>query len=439
MRKILLSAIIFFTISFPVYHAEAANLIDFSSTPTIEDQNLFKTITDWRNQKSYLLGLTIELEQAEERVFPEAEEVNRLGEKLKNLNSELAQLEAEKADAVVIEKKKKEIEDTRFKFEEQTRLFHDTLDLHEKHKQKIQAEIDSRTIDIEKLEALAKEQAINLAIRIGLFFGFLLLILFLRFFTEKMIHRLSGHIPIPRERALVRINKVVFNAIIAISLVVAIFSQFVSLIPLLAVLGTAIAFALRDILASFIAWFVIGTEQGYKIGDLIEVTDTVNDKIRGRVVEVHPFLTILRQTGLRGDTGQVISFPNKLIFDHHIRNFSKMYRFTYIMIEFLLERNSDVEIAREALSIAIQEENSKDIEEAKKNLPNLQTRFGITEEQIDPQIFIEPDPKGIMLRGKYFCRLESRHMSRTNITTNFLKRIREHPNDIKLRFVQWGE
>jgi small-conductance mechanosensitive channel len=401
-----------------------------------ENQSLFQTIADIQNQKNLLLGLNIDLRQAQEYQFPESEEVDRLAEQLKNLNSELVQMENTDTPEEVIQQKKEEIDQTRFLLEEKSRIFHDSFELHEQKKAQIEADIQSVQDEIEKLRELSVNQAIDLTSRIGFILGFIVLLYMLRFLSAKMIRRFSRHIPMARERVLFRINTIVFNVLIGISIFVAFFSQFISLIPLLAILGTGIAFALRDILSSFIAWFVIGTEQGYKVGDLIETGGLT--PFRGRVIEVHPLLTVLRQTGMRGDTGQIINFPNRLIFEQHIRNFSKMFRFMFIMVDYMLEKDSDTEIAKNELEEAIKEEMVKDIDEARKNLPNLQAKFGISEDQIMPQVFVEPDPKGLLLRGKYFCRLDSRHMSRTNITMNFLKRIQKYPN-IQLRFVHLGE
>lgn len=401
-----------------------------------EKQFLFGTLADIQNQKNVLLGLNIDLRQSNDRQFPESEEVDRLAEQLKNLNEELIRLEETAISPEEIQEKQEEIDQTRFLLEEKSRIFHDAFELHEQKKTQIQSEIKRVEAEIEKLKELSVNQAVDLATRIGFILGFIVLLYMLRFLSGKMIRRFSKRIPMARERVLFRINAIVFNVLIGISIFVAFFSQFVSLIPLLAILGTGIAFALRDILSSFIAWFVIGTEQGYKVGDLIEAGGLT--PFRGRVIEVHPLLTVLRQTGMRGDTGQVINFPNRLIFEQHIRNFSKMYRFMFIMVDYMLERDSEVEIARNELEEAIKEEVAKDIEEARKNLPNLQAKFGISEDQIMPRIFVEPDPKGLLLRGKYFCRLDSRHMSRTNITMNFLKRIQKYP-EIKLRFVHLGD
>lgn len=421
-------------------HTQAASIlgigIDEEKKET-EESNLFQTLAQYRNTQQVLLGLEIELRQEEERTFPEDEEITSLSQEIKNIDSEIKNL-TEEEQTQELAKKQEERNAKQFLLEQKSQTLNENFELHLQKIEQLKSDIRDTEGEIEKLAEFSKTQAINLLIRIGFFFGFIILLLLLRFISAKMIGRLSGYIPIPRERALFRLNGIIFNLLIIITIIAALFSQALSILPILAILGTALAFALRNVISSFIAWFVIGTEQGYKIGDLIEVRGAIGEPFRGRVLEVHPLTTVLRQTGMRGDTGQILSFPNKVIFEDQIRNFSKMYRFIYIMIEFLVEDGTDVEIARQDLYDSIMEGIGKDIEEARKNLPNLQTKFGITEDQILPQIFIEPDPKGLMLRGKYFCRLDSRHGSRTEITRRFLERIKAHPQ-IKLRFVQFGD
>jgi len=69
-------------------------------------------------------------------------------------------------------------------------------------------------------------------------------------------------------------------------------AEFMSFLPFLAILSTAIGFALRDVVSSFIGWFVIGANSGYQEGDLVEF-----DAIVGRVSSVTPLLTTIEEYG----------------------------------------------------------------------------------------------------------------------------------------------
>ena len=398
------------------------------------DRSLFQTISAIQNARQLLLEKKIELRQEENRVFPESTEIDKLSAKKAALKNELSKLEkTEKPNSKKLAEKKAEFEKVAFQLNEKSKIFHDNFEIHRKKIAEIQKEIADTEAEIAKLTEIAKNQAEDLAVNIGIFLGFIALIFLLRYVSAKMIRRLSGKIPIAREKTLLRINKIIFNILIGISFLIAVFSQFASILPFLAILGTALAFALRDIISSFIAWFVIGTTSGYKIGDLIEIRG-----VRGRVIEIHPLLTVLRQTGMRGDTGRILSIPNKLIFEGAVHNFSKMYRFTFLMIDFFLEPDSDIDLAKRFLREAIFEAASRDLDEAEKNLPNLQSKFGISPDLIEPKIYIEPDPRGVFLRGKFICRLQNRHAMRSGVAEHFYKKVRESGGAVKIRVVEIG-
>ncbi len=70
--------------------------------------------------------------------------------------------------------------------------------------------------------------------------------------------------------------------------------EFISFLPFLAILTTAVGFSLREVISSFIGWFVIEADTGYKAGDLIEL-----DTMTGRVKHITPLLTTIEEYGLQ--------------------------------------------------------------------------------------------------------------------------------------------
>lgn len=425
-KKTLLALALCFTLTFAP-SAKAIGILDLSGG---EDSNqgeswFVPTILEYWNQIKLLNTKEIELKQEQERQFTKEEEA------IQSLSKEKKSLEQSINETTDPEEKanlQEQLSEVTFKIEQTSQTLHEKTDLHFKKLETLNKEIDSINIELERLQELAISQFVDILIVIS----FILLLFLFRYISAKMIQRFSGMMSLQRKSALLRINKIVFNLLISISIIVVLFSQITSILPFLAILGTALAFGLRDIITSFIGWFVIGSSQGYKIGDLIEIGDN-----RGRVLEVHPLLTVLKQTGLRGDSGRVMTIPNKTIFDEKIINFSKMYRFIYIMLDFVLEPHSDITKAKEALQKAIEEENGKDQEEAQKNALSLQTRFGVSNSNLEPKIYIEPDTRGILLRGKFICRLDNRFLARSHITENFYKKLQQIP-EVELRLVNFG-
>ena len=293
---------------------------------------------------------------------------------------------------------------------------------------KKQQEIDEQNSQIEKAKEIARQQFLEMAKKVGFFSAFIFLALALRKIVGRSIKKHGKNLPKKRQDILIKItNKFVFG-IVAVAIGAIMFAQFAVLLPFLALLGTGLAFAVRDVISSFIAWFFIGGRQGFKPGDLVEIGDA-----RGRVIEVNLIHTVLQETGQKGPTGRILQMPNKRIFEQKVLNFSKMYRFSWGILDFFLDKNSNAPKAREILLECVNEACSNTWAEIEKSLPSLSQKFSMSEEFLKPKVFLELTEKGISVKLKFFCKLENRHTLRSEISERFLERIAKE-SDIALHF-----
>lgn len=289
-------------------------------------------------------------------------------------------------------------------------------------------EINTLNANIEKAKQITWDEFVSTMTRMLLYFTVALVVIFGGRFTKRTISRHATTLAPKRKEVLYRIINITTWSIVVLTIVAALFSQFVTMLPFLALLGTGLAFAVRDVISSFLGWFFIGMKHGYKVGDLIEV-----DGDRGRVKDIHLIHTVLRETGQRGPTGRILLIPNNIIFQETLKNFSAMYRYSWVIIDFYLEQGTNVQKMKKIL-LEISEKHVKtDLEDISKNLPALFTKFGLTEKNIQPEVIIELDPMGIKVKLRVFCRLDNRHSARTAISEEFLERIQTE-NDIKLHF-----
>lgn len=289
-------------------------------------------------------------------------------------------------------------------------------------------EIAAIKADIEKAKELAKRDLIETLKRYSVYLGIILFLVLLGNIAKRAIKRQGTTLSAKRLEVFNRTINILVYSLITIIIFAAFFSKFANFLPFLAILGTGLAFAVRDVISSFLAWFFIGTTHGFKIGDLIEIGGA-----RGRVKEVKLIHTILRETGERGPTGKILSIPNKFIFQEKVRNFSAMYRFTWVFMRFLLEEGTNTEKAGRIMMEIILKITADDLDDIRKNLPLLATKFGLSEDRIAPQIFFDLEDRGIRMEAKFICRLEQRHDLHSLITEEFLKAIAKEDN-IKLRF-----
>ncbi len=198
------------------------------------------------------------------------------------------------------------------------------------------------------------------------------------------------------------------------------FSELLNFLPFVAILGTAIGFALRDIISSFIAWFLIGHKDSvYKLWDVIEVEW---DNVFGRVFKISPVVTTIQELWLSGPSGMYKTFPNKAVFEKSIKNISKINGWIYITIDIILDKTSSISLSKKILLESMREVLKND----KYSLPSESRapfkRYGITEDHMHPEIFLDIKPQGIFLRWKVFVYWPERHGIRSDIVELFFER-----------------
>ncbi|MEI6711509.1 MAG: mechanosensitive ion channel domain-containing protein [bacterium] len=209
-----------------------------------------------------------------------------------------------------------------------------------------------------------------------------------------------------------------FRAIFLIAFLLLFSSEFSAFLPFIAIVATAIGFALRDVVYSFIGWFMIGASDGYQEGDIIQVDD-----LQGRVFRITPLLTTLEEHGIQGVTGKMVSFPNKIIFEKTIKNFSRAQGFTFISIDFILTHESNIDRAREILMDIIGQQDLTLYYNSRSILNKLRYTYGYDDADLHPRVDVVIDTKGIILRAKVFVHVENIVDMRSKISEEFCKKI----------------
>jgi small-conductance mechanosensitive channel len=229
-----------------------------------------------------------------------------------------------------------------------------------------------------------------------------------------------------RQEVLLRLNKIVFNILILIVLVGTVSSQLVSLLPFLALLGTGIAFAVRDALSSFLGWFLIGGENGYKAGQIVRLGN-----FYGRVHEVTPFLTLIKEIKGDHETGEIVTFPNKVIFEQPISHFSKYSGFVHKDLDFLMAEETDIDEAKKVLKSCIETHVNKERQSVPDDVQRLVRLYNLSDSDIAPLVWIENNDHGLALRARFLVKLSSAAYLKATIEEAF---IHETQRSKKLNF-----
>ena len=124
----------------------------------------------------------------------------------------------------------------------------------------------------------------------------------------------------------------------------------------------------------------------------------------------------------------MVSFPNKVIFDKTITNFSRAHGFTLISLDFLLTHTSDIDRAREVMMDVIGQDDLTLYYNSRSVINKLRYSYGYSEEDLHPRIDVIIEQKGIILRAKIFTHVENILDIQTKISEDFCKKVQTEKN-----------
>ncbi len=294
--------------------------------------------------------------------------------------------------------------------------------------QALQNDITRLQDELSKSQIRLKSYAASFVKKIVLVVGIWLLSILIKWIVALVFKRLHFYLTPQRNAFILQLIRLVINTITVIAILLVFFSQLIQALPYFAIFATALAFALRDVILSVIAWLIIGTKDGYKVGHYLHI-----GTLWGTVVEINPFNTIVRQGGMSGQTGRLLTFPNKKIFEEFLENWSKLFNYTFLKWDFYLEQGSDIEKAEIILLKILETEQAK----YKNSIVKKRAQFikkGLSDEDLEPRIFWEIQANGILLRGKLLVDFNDFFAIRSAVTRAFIIEVNQEKN-IQLRFV----
>ncbi len=309
--------------------------------------------------------------------------------------------------------------------------------LEETHKLRLDKQEEnlySYTLEIERLkeEVLLQKEIIYTQLRnVGQsLLAFIIIVaalLGLIFGTLKLVARFTPDMTSKRREALLQMVRIIFNVVIGIVILTILFAQFVNLVPFLLLLGTGIAFAVRDSIASFIGWFVIGTDRGFRLNDFVQIGDTL-----GKVREITPITSLLLEYKDNRPTGRTITFPNKFVFEKELINCSRMRKNLMTSLSFHLDKNSDLEKAEKLLGKVIHKFSTKNKGDRDKLIQRLVRQWNLNDNDFESDIWLNADESGPIVQARFFCPIDELANAKNNISREFLHALSKE-KDVSLR------
>lgn len=215
-------------------------------------------------------------------------------------------------------------------------------------------------------------------------------------------------------------------AFVVIVLAIVFFEEIRELGTVLGFLGAGLAIALREYVASFLAWFYLMGQRNVALGSRIEVAG-----VRGDVIDIGVLkLTLIevRGEGLgEQSSGRLVSIPNFKLLTDPVYHFTAGSPYVWDEMEFTVTFESDWERAREIMTEIgreIYEPHAAEIETGFRQLESTYAfRYGIT----TPIVYTSINASGVTLRLRYLTHVRQRRGNRDQISREVLNRFREAP------------
>jgi len=195
------------------------------------------------------------------------------------------------------------------KIQEHINQREEEIDQYEKNKEEfnlqketIEEKMNFILLKIDEENKIKQEATTDILQVLGKAIGFIILIWVLgsvlKFILKFAIHE-------EKRRGIFGMINIIITVLIIFGLFFFLISDNTYSIPIIALLGTAMAFGFRDLIISVFAWFFIVGPKGFKEDDIIKIRDG-----EGVVAYINIFRSSVKEFNDLGFTGNIISFPN---------------------------------------------------------------------------------------------------------------------------------
>lgn len=125
-------------------------------------------------------------------------------------------------------------------------------------------ELAEVTAEIDRLKNIQRDQILQTSRQIGEYILLFLAIYVAKIFSLRLVRKFGNSFSKSHQEAVLLFHRWIFNIVLIGAFFLIFASQFLSFLPFVAILGTAVGLALRDVIYSFIGWFAVGSNSGYQ-------------------------------------------------------------------------------------------------------------------------------------------------------------------------------
>ncbi|MDH3189539.1 MAG: mechanosensitive ion channel family protein [Acidimicrobiia bacterium] len=216
------------------------------------------------------------------------------------------------------------------------------------------------------------------------------------------------------------------TTVIIISLTFIWIAAFNDLATFLGLLSAGIAIGLSDLLKNMAGWGYILARRPFKVGDRIEIQETIGD-----VVDIRLFRFSLMEVGHWVDaeqsTGRLVHVPNGLLFTNKVANYTEGFSHIWEDLAVLITFESDYERAETIIRDILKEKTPNVEATAGQRIRETARRYHIRMGTLSPTVYLSVRDSGVLLTARYLVETRSRRGVAEDVWRAILDSFRTEP------------
>ena len=247
------------------------------------------------------------------------------------------------------------------------------------------------------------------------------------FFLNRLIERLfTGFSLERRQKATLQAVLRISAQVVAVAVILMIvFGKPHNLSTVLGLAGAGLAIALQDFILSFLGWFVLMGRHGVRVGDVVEINQNAFAGVRGEVIEVTPFRTVLLETGNWNEpghvTGRKVAFMNMYAVSGYYFNFSTSGQWLWDELQVAIPRTETPYLIADKIRAIVVDATESQTREAEHEWENVATRYGTRSFSAQPAVNIRATDSGVIAVIRYITRADERLAMRNRLSHEIIK------------------
>jgi len=255
----------------------------------------------------------------------------------------------------------------------------------------------------------------------------IVLIMACAFLVNRLIEHLFAGLSLERKQrtTLQAVLRISVRLVVVIVVLMIIFGKPGNLSTVLGLAGAGLAVALQDFILSFMGWFVLMGRHGIRVGDWVEINPNSFTGVRGEVIEITLFRTVLLETGNWNEpghlTGRQVAFMNMYAVGGYYFNFSTSGQWLWDELQVTVPRGQNPYPLVEKIQVIVAQATESHTQLADREWQRVSSRYGTKAFSALPTVNIKPIDNGVIAIIRYITRADERTATRYRLNHEIIK------------------